>query len=260
MPPRRWWRLPGVHTGRTSGSGTCSLCRSPMTASSRDEFQRDLEGMRGCAPRGSPGASPGGSSGSDLGISLASWAYAVLRHGDRAVTADHVDASSIRAIPGGGVWSRRCWPTGFEIVERGTVEVVNELAGRCNGQSERWHGAGPSFPAVEAVGYDTFCEALTDAIAPLRSGLSASRSPQSSGGSWDGSPAPEACADRRACTGDSSTATPCSSAVGRQAVPRSQPAACPCGQPPSGPASEPQNRGRTELAVLPGEGHCRAPG
>jgi SAM-dependent methyltransferase len=65
-----------------------------------------------------------------------------------------------------GVVEEMLATTGFEIVERGTVEVVNEWPDVATAV-RALASAGPSFPAVEAVGYDTFCEALTDAIAPL---------------------------------------------------------------------------------------------
>jgi len=56
--------------------------------------------------------------------------------------------------------------TGFRIDEIGTVEVVNEwpdvaLAVRAMA------AAGPAVPAIDAVGYDAFCAALTEVISPL---------------------------------------------------------------------------------------------
>jgi SAM-dependent methyltransferase len=56
--------------------------------------------------------------------------------------------------------------TGFGLLERGTVEVVNEwpdVATAVRGLA----AAGPSVPAIESVGYEAFCEALADALAPL---------------------------------------------------------------------------------------------
>lgn len=56
--------------------------------------------------------------------------------------------------------------TGFTLVERGAVDVVNEwpdvaMAVRALA------AAGPSVPAIEAVGYEAFCEALHEVISPL---------------------------------------------------------------------------------------------
>jgi SAM-dependent methyltransferase len=55
---------------------------------------------------------------------------------------------------------------GFRVLERGTVTVVNEwpdlgIAVRAMA------AAGPAVPAIDAVGYDAFCDALTEAIEPL---------------------------------------------------------------------------------------------
>ena len=56
--------------------------------------------------------------------------------------------------------------TGFRVTERGTVTVINEwpdvdIAVRALAS------AGPSVPAVNAVGYDDFCEAVRAVIAPI---------------------------------------------------------------------------------------------
>ena len=56
--------------------------------------------------------------------------------------------------------------TGFEVTERGTVEVVNEWPDGVTAV-RALAGAGPSVPAIEAVGYDGFCDALATVIAPL---------------------------------------------------------------------------------------------
>lgn len=55
---------------------------------------------------------------------------------------------------------------GLEFVDRGTAQVVNEwpdldLAVRALASS------GPSSPALQAVGYDRFAEAIREAIRPL---------------------------------------------------------------------------------------------
>lgn len=56
--------------------------------------------------------------------------------------------------------------TGFRLRERGTVTVVNEwpdldIAVRALA------AAGPSIPAINAIGYDSFCEAIAETIAPV---------------------------------------------------------------------------------------------
>jgi hypothetical protein len=56
--------------------------------------------------------------------------------------------------------------SGFSVIAGGTVEVVNEwpdvgIAVRALA------AAGPAVPAIETVGYDVFCDALVEVIAPL---------------------------------------------------------------------------------------------
>jgi SAM-dependent methyltransferase len=55
---------------------------------------------------------------------------------------------------------------GFEVLERGTVDVVNEWPDTSTAV-RALAAAGPSVPAIEAVGYEAFCEALRDIISPL---------------------------------------------------------------------------------------------
>jgi hypothetical protein len=55
---------------------------------------------------------------------------------------------------------------GFGILERGTVDVVNEWPDTSTAV-RALAAAGPSIPAIEMVGYETFCEALEEVIAPL---------------------------------------------------------------------------------------------
>jgi len=56
--------------------------------------------------------------------------------------------------------------TGFGLVERGTVDVVNEWPD-VSTAVRALAGAGPSAPAIEAVGYEEFCGALAEVIDPL---------------------------------------------------------------------------------------------
>jgi SAM-dependent methyltransferase len=56
--------------------------------------------------------------------------------------------------------------TGFIPAERGTVDVVNEWPDVATAV-RALAAAGPSVPAIEAVGYEAFCEALHEVISPL---------------------------------------------------------------------------------------------
>ncbi len=56
--------------------------------------------------------------------------------------------------------------TGFEAVERGTVEVVNEWPDAATAV-RALAAAGPSVPAIETVGYAAFSESLSEAFLPL---------------------------------------------------------------------------------------------
>jgi len=56
--------------------------------------------------------------------------------------------------------------TGFDLLEEGTVEVTNEWPD-VDTAVRALAAAGPSVPPIEAVGYDNFCDALRDVIAPM---------------------------------------------------------------------------------------------
>jgi SAM-dependent methyltransferase len=56
--------------------------------------------------------------------------------------------------------------TGFEDLERGTIDVVNEWPDVATAV-RALAAAGPSVPAIEAVGYEKFCESLAELIDPL---------------------------------------------------------------------------------------------
>jgi hypothetical protein len=56
--------------------------------------------------------------------------------------------------------------TGFTPSERGSVDVVNEWPDAATAV-RALAAAGPSVPAIEAVGYEAFCEALREVISPL---------------------------------------------------------------------------------------------
>ena len=65
-----------------------------------------------------------------------------------------------------GVVEQMLDETGFKVLERGTVDSISEwpdvaIAVRALA------AAGPSIPPIEAIGYEAFCDALTDVIAPL---------------------------------------------------------------------------------------------
>jgi hypothetical protein len=56
--------------------------------------------------------------------------------------------------------------TGFGDLERGTVNVVNEWPDVPTAV-RALAAAGPSVPAIQAVGYDEFCGAVAEVVAPL---------------------------------------------------------------------------------------------
>ncbi len=56
--------------------------------------------------------------------------------------------------------------TRFEVQARGTVEVTNEWPD-IETAIRSLAAAGPAIPAIEAVGYDTFCGALREFVTPL---------------------------------------------------------------------------------------------
>ncbi|GAC1603344.1 MAG: class I SAM-dependent methyltransferase [Acidimicrobiales bacterium] len=80
---------------------------------------------------------------------------------------DHATASLEQGDTGRpGVVEEMLAATGFEFVERGAVDVVNEWPDV--GTAVRaMAAAGPSVPAIEQVGYAAFLEALTEAFGPL---------------------------------------------------------------------------------------------
>ena len=79
----------------------------------------------------------------------------------------HVDATLNQGDTGRpGVAEQMLADTGLEFVDRGTAQVVNEwpdldLAARALASG------GPSSPALAAVGYDRFAEAISEAFRPL---------------------------------------------------------------------------------------------
>jgi SAM-dependent methyltransferase len=79
---------------------------------------------------------------------------------------DHGTASMEQGDTGRvGVVEDMLVATGFALVERGAVDVVNEWPDV--GTAVRaLAAAGPSVPAIEAVGYEAFCEALREVVAP----------------------------------------------------------------------------------------------
>ena len=65
-----------------------------------------------------------------------------------------------------GVVEHMLEATGFKILERGTVECVNEWPDVATAV-RALAAAGPSVPPIEAIGYEAFCDALTEVVAPL---------------------------------------------------------------------------------------------
>jgi SAM-dependent methyltransferase len=65
-----------------------------------------------------------------------------------------------------GVVEAMLTTTGFDLVARGTVDVVNEWPDVATAV-RALAAAGPSVPAIAAVGYQDFCAALAEVISPL---------------------------------------------------------------------------------------------
>lgn len=80
---------------------------------------------------------------------------------------DHGTASMEQGDTGRpGVVEAMLAATGFKLTERGVVTVVNEWPDT-DTAVRALAAAGPAVPAIAAVGYDRFCEALREVIAPL---------------------------------------------------------------------------------------------
>ena len=80
---------------------------------------------------------------------------------------DHSAASLEQGDTGrSGVVEDMFAATGFKLVERGAVEVVNEWPDLPTAV-RAMAAAGPSVPAIEQIGYDAFLNALTEAFRPL---------------------------------------------------------------------------------------------
>jgi SAM-dependent methyltransferase len=75
-------------------------------------------------------------------------------------------AANIRHGETSGVIAEMLRATNFELLDQGTVEVINEWPD-VDTAVRALAAAGPSVPAIEAVGYDDFCSALREVIAPL---------------------------------------------------------------------------------------------
>jgi hypothetical protein len=56
--------------------------------------------------------------------------------------------------------------TGFDMIERGTVDAINEWPDVPTAV-RALAAAGPAVPAIESVGYDAFCAALDETLSPL---------------------------------------------------------------------------------------------
>ncbi len=72
-----------------------------------------------------------------------------------------MDIGETRAVAEGMLRS-----TQFQIVDHGTVEVVTEWPDVATAV-RALAAAGPAVPAIEAVGYDTFCGELRDVVGPM---------------------------------------------------------------------------------------------
>jgi SAM-dependent methyltransferase len=81
--------------------------------------------------------------------------------------ADHVDATVNQGDTGRpGVAEQMLKDAGLEFADRGTAQVVSELPD-LDLAVRALAAAGPSWPAIQHVGYDQFAEALREALRPL---------------------------------------------------------------------------------------------
>jgi hypothetical protein len=81
--------------------------------------------------------------------------------------ADHVSATINQGETGRpGVAEQLLKDAGLEFADRGTAQVVNELPD-LDLTVRALAASGPSWPAIENVGYDQFTKALRQALSPL---------------------------------------------------------------------------------------------
>jgi hypothetical protein len=81
--------------------------------------------------------------------------------------ADHVGATINQGDTGRpGVAEQMLNDAGLEFADRGTAQVINELPD-LDLAVRALAAAGPTWPAIQNVGYDTFAEALRQALRPL---------------------------------------------------------------------------------------------
>jgi SAM-dependent methyltransferase len=81
--------------------------------------------------------------------------------------ADHVDATINQGDTGRpGVAEQMLKDVGLEFADRGTAQVISELPD-LDLTVRALAAAGPSWPAIQNVGYDQFAEALRQAMRPL---------------------------------------------------------------------------------------------
>jgi SAM-dependent methyltransferase len=79
----------------------------------------------------------------------------------------HVEATMEQGDTGRrGVIEDMLAGAGFDVTERGTVDVVNEWPDVATAV-RALAASGPSVPAIEAVGYQDFCTQLAEAMSPL---------------------------------------------------------------------------------------------
>ena len=81
--------------------------------------------------------------------------------------ADHIDATISQGDTGRpGVAEQMLADAGLQFASRGTVQVVSELPD-LDLAVRAFAAAGPSWPALQHVGYDHFADALREALRPL---------------------------------------------------------------------------------------------
>lgn len=81
--------------------------------------------------------------------------------------ADHVSATINQGDTGRpGVAEQMLKDAGLEYIDRGTAQVINELPD-LELTIRALAAGGPAWPAIQHVGYDTFAEAMRQALRPL---------------------------------------------------------------------------------------------
>ncbi len=99
--------------------------------------------------------------GSHARLGLMPYFIAVIQHSPQSHQAATMELGET-----GNVMADMLGATSFEMLDQGTVEVINEWPD-VDTAVRALAAAGPSVPAIRAVGYDSFCDALREVITPM---------------------------------------------------------------------------------------------